>query len=155
ASELSMQGAENLPRGAGEQIISLVERSLELLVIPLPPAPVGVGARWQNSSASPEEGASVDSTFTYLSKNEAGYEIKMETKRLVAGRALKDRAGKTVTLEVKGNSTYTLTTPLDGPTTKASGETKTDIITQAQGEQKHINGEKTGITIDKVQTPKK
>jgi hypothetical protein len=155
ATDLALPGAETLPRGSGEQVIGLLDRALELLVVPLPAASIGPGGKWRVVSSAPEEGADIQSTFTLLAKNEQGYEIKVESTRIVAGRTLKDRSGKVVTLEVKGTSTYTLTTALDGPTIKATGESKTDVITQAQGESKHVNGEKTTVTIEKVEAPKK
>jgi len=154
-SDLALKGAEELQRGGGEQVLAMLERALELVVVPLPAGQVGVGARWQVSSSVPEEGTTLDSTFTWLAKNEQGYDIKVESKRAVGVRTLNDRSGKKITLEVKGSSSYTLTTMLDGPTSKATGESKTDVITQAQDEQKHVNNEKTSITIEKLETPKK
>lgn len=156
ATDLALPGAEALPGGAGEQMRGLLERVKDLLVVPLPPAPVGVGGRWQSVSNIAEEGAAITSTFTYLAKNELGYEIKYETSTIIAGRTLRDqRSGRNVLLNVKGSAAYTLTVALDALTVKGSGQSTTDVVTQAQGEEKHLNGEKTTITIEKEAAPKK
>lgn len=148
--DLDFAGAEGLQRGGGEQILSMVARVQSVLYVPLPTAAIGPGARWKNTTASPQESASVESTYTFVAKSDVGYEIKLETMSLAAPKTMQDpRSGKKISIEVKGGSRYTLTTLLDGPTFKATGDSKTDIAMSEGGGPKHNNTEKMTLTIEK------
>ena len=141
--------SESLPRGAFEQFLGLVARAYDLLFIPLPGAPIGVGAKWVTSSSQAEQAVSVDTTFTLLSKTDNALELKVETLRLAAPRAVRDpRSNQKMMVEIKGGGTFNLGMSLDALTTKASGETVTNIVTNVEGK-KTTAGEKVGVTIEK------
>jgi len=148
--DLDFAGAEGLQRGGGEQILSMLARVQTVLYVPLPAAAIGPGARWKSSTTSPQEGASVDSTYTFVAKSDVGYEIKLETLSLTAPKVMQDpRTGKKISIEIKGGSNYTLTTLLDGPTFKVNGNSKTDIVMSEGGGPKRSNNEKMTLTIEK------
>jgi len=141
--------SESLPRGGAEQLLGLVARAYDLLFVPLPGVPVGVGAKWVASSQQAEQGVSVDTTFTLTSKTDNALELKVETLRIAAPRAIRDpRSNQKVMVEIKGGGTFNLGVTLDAMTTKASGDTVTNIITNVEGK-KTSNGEKVGVTIEK------
>ena len=141
--------SESLPRGGAEQLLGLVARAYDLLFVPLPGVPVGVGAKWVASSQQAEQGVSVDTTFTLTSKTDNALELKVETLRIAAPRAIRDpRSNQKVMVEIKGGGTFNLGVTLDAMTTKASGDTVTNIITNVEGK-KTSNGENVGVTIEK------
>lgn len=141
--------AESLPRGAGEQLLALVARAYDLLYVPLPVVPVGVGARWIASSNQAEQAVSIDTTFTLLAQADNALELKVETLRLAAPRAAQDpRTHQKIMIEIKGGGTFNLGLSLDAQTTKASGETVTNVIQNVEGKKTAI-GEKITVTIDK------
>ena len=148
--DMDFAGAEGLQRGGGAQILSMIARVETVLYVPLPAAAVGPGARWKNTTTSQQEGASVDATYTFIGKTDAGYDIKLETMSLAAPKVMQDpRSGKKISIEVKGNSSYALTTLLDGPTFKCHGESKTDIVMGEGAGPKRSNTEKMTLTIEK------
>jgi hypothetical protein len=146
--DLEFAGAESLQRGPGEQILSMVARVQSVLYIPLPTAPVGPGAKWKTTVS--QEAATVESIYTFVGKTEAGYAIKLETSSMAAPKTMQDpRSQKKITLEVKGGATYDLTTLLDGPTYKGTGESKTGVIMSENQGPKRTNNEKMSLVIEK------
>lgn len=141
--------SDALPRGSAEQLLALVARAYDLLFVPLPAAPVGAGAKWVASSTQAEQGVTVDTTFTLLSKTDSALDLKVETLRIAAPRAIRDpRSNQKMMVEIKGGGTFNLSVALDALTTKASGDTVTNIITNVEGK-KTSAGEKVAVTIEK------
>lgn len=141
--------AESLPRGAGEQLLALVARAYDLLFVPLPGVPVGVGAKWVASSNQAEQAVSTETTFTLLAQTDNELELKVETLRLAAPRAVRDpRTNQKMMIEIKGGGTFNLGVSLDAQTTKASGDTVTNVIQNVEGKKTAV-GEKVTVTIEK------
>lgn len=147
--DLEFSGTESLGRGGGEQLLGMLARVQSLAYVPVPSAAVGPGAKWKSSVAA-GDGAFVDATYTLVGKSDAGWDLKVETSTRMVPKTVGDpRTGKKMTLEVKGGSAYQVTTLFDGPTFKASGESKNEVIASAGGEGKRTNVEKSTTTIER------
>src|SRR5581483_424180 len=114
--DLDMGGADQLPRGS-ESIVGMLARVQATLYIPVPPTPVGPGAKWRALASGNE--AQVESTYTLDGKTDAGWDVKIDTDTMAPPKVLQDpRSGKKVTIKIHGKAHYAATTLFDGPAFK-------------------------------------
>lgn len=126
--------ADKVPRMA-QQILPLFAQSLEFLVIPVPSAPVGVGAKWTTTSHDDQVGATVTTTYTLVSHAGTAAQVKTDITRFAPKKAFEDpQAPPGSMLEVKGSGSYTIDLHLDGVSTKADGSSNMTISLTAPGQ---------------------
>ncbi len=126
--------ADKVPRMA-QQLLPLFAQSLEFLVVAVPSAPVGVGARWTTVSHDEQIGATVTSTYSLTSRNGNAAEIKADIVRAAPKKALEDpQLPPGSMLEVKGSGSYVIGIRLDNVATKADGSSTTTLLLTAPGQ---------------------
>jgi hypothetical protein len=144
--------AEKLPRGA-EEVVQLLLQVFEVLFVPLPSEPVGVGAKWLFVSHAPgtdDDEGSAQSTFTLVSKGDKGeFELKVENIRNGGEKRVQDpRTGARSKIKVSGTSSFALTITLDAPTQKAKGESITKLDISTEGAPAQTQEMKMGLVVE-------
>ncbi len=116
-----------------EQFADLLQKTFELLIVPLPAEPVGVGAKWTTFSAGPanskDEGETA--TVTLLSQSGDALSVKIDTVLATSITPLDDpQAPPGTTVKTDGSTSYEMDLRLDGIAQKGDGhETMTKTIT--------------------------
>ncbi len=111
-----------------QQIIPLLQQSIELLYIPLPAAPIGVGAKWESRSKQGGQGVDIKvvSSFTLKSWTAELGEVDATITKSAPKQAMPDpRAPPGSTMAVEGKATFAWTFRLDKPAQKVSGDDTT------------------------------
>ncbi len=112
-----------------QQIVPLLQQSIELLYLPLPTAPIGVGAKWESrSKQGGGQGVEVKvvSSFTLKSWTAELGEVDATITKSAPKQAMSDpRAPPGATVSVEGKATFAWAFRLDKPAQKVSGEDTT------------------------------
>lgn len=125
---------DKVPRAA-QQLLPIFAQTMEFLVVAVPSAPVGIGAKWATTSRDEEAGATLESTYTLVSHDGNAFEVKADTTRNAPKRAYEDpQAPPGTMIEIKGSGSYTIDLRLDGVASKASGSGKTSVVVSAPGQ---------------------
>lgn len=127
--------SDKLPRGAAEQIMPLFSQVFEFIVAPLPDEPIGVGAKWQETTDGADRGirSKVVATYTLKEWNADGGVIDAEVKRSAPRQQMQDPRMPGASLRLEGKGTYHFEVKLSGLVQKASGENTTVVNIDAPG----------------------
>jgi hypothetical protein len=127
-SELTVGGGEPAHPALAE-LVPLLQGATELLFALTPEEPIGLGAQWSSTSASPEVPGSLSSTYTLQERTESTAVVRVETASEMPASPVPDpRAPPGATMEMKAKGTYTLTLRLNGPAQKAVGDKEQRIV---------------------------
>jgi Family of unknown function (DUF6263) len=125
---------EKVPRMA-QQILPLFAQALEFLAVPVPSAPVGVGAKWTTTTPDEQLGGTVTTTYTLTSHTGTTAEIKKDVSRIAPKKAFEDpQAPPGSMIEVKGTGSYVINVRFDAVPTKADGSSSMTISLTAPGQ---------------------
>ncbi len=122
--ELTFSGDERMQKQGTAEVLDLLQQTAELLSVPFPEEPIGVGAKWDVQNVSVTQGAKV-TTLTHFTLKEwtgdAGV-VGAEIVRSAPKTPLRDPRMPGAMLEVNGKGSYTFNVKLDRPAVKVSGE---------------------------------
>ncbi len=111
-----------------QQIVPLLQQAIELLYLPLPSSPIGVGAKWESRSKQGGQGVEIKvvSSFTLKSWTGDVGEVDATIAKSAPKQAMPDpRAPPGSTMSVEGKATFGWTFRLDKPAQKVSGDDTT------------------------------
>jgi hypothetical protein len=116
AGSQAMQAQQQL----AQQVMESLSQGIQLLLAPLPTAPVGVGAKWELATKSEtEQGAK---RFTLKEVSNEGGVVDSDIEIKVPRRANRDPRGGTVYVEIDGKGRYTQQLRFNQTSPKAEGE---------------------------------
>ncbi len=118
---------DKVPPQAAE-LLQLVAAAFDILLIPLPADPVGIGAKWQTVLTKQGKGTST-ATVSLISKGDGVATVKIENTVNTPPTAINDpRIPPGTTMEIKGSGSYTVDLRLDGVSSRATGTQSVDRI---------------------------
>ena len=129
-----------------------VLQAIQVLVVPLPGEPVGVGAKWKKSENRnmADEGMSVNgaTTMTLVARDTQTATIKVEQHATATMTPKDPRApkGTTVTNDVTGN--YTIVIRLDGVAQKADGNSTNSKTQKVPGQPDQSISAKVALNVE-------
>jgi len=134
--ELTFSGDDRMQKQGTAEVLDLLQQTAELLVVPFPDEPIGVGAKWDMQTVSATQGSKV-TTLTHFQLKEwtgdAGV-VVAEIVRSAPKAPLRDPRMQGATIEISGKGTYTFTLKLDRPAVKVAGESSLDAKIEAKTE---------------------
>lgn len=124
-------------QGVGE-IVSIMQQALELLVVPLPNEPVGIGAKWTKTESKrlADQGTSMSTTVTITlqARDKAGATLKVDASNTGTMAVSDPRAPKGTMVQRSTTASYTVIIRLDGVAQKVDGEAKNDVVQKSPGQ---------------------
>lgn len=140
---------DKVPPQVGE-MLELLSAAFEIMVIPLPSEPVGVGGKWTTMSGAGRGSKGTKTvTLTMTAKTETGASIKIDSVMVAPPMAISDpQAPPGTTLEVKGTGGYTIDIRFDGVSAKANGAQNVEQIVKVPGGQTQKRGAKIEQILD-------
>lgn len=113
---------DKVPPQVGE-MLELLSAAFEIMIVPLPSDPVGVGGKWTTAtSAGRGAQGSQTATMTLTAKTDTGATIKVDSVMSAPPAAVNDpQAPPGTTVETKGTGGYTIDVRFDGVASKAQG----------------------------------
>jgi hypothetical protein len=121
------------------EIVSIMQQALELLVVPVPNEPVGIGARWTKTENKrlADQGAvmSTTVTITLQSRDKASATLKVDATNTGTMAVNDPRAPKGTSVQRTTTASYTVIVRLDGVAQKVDGEAKNDVVQKVPGQQ--------------------
>jgi hypothetical protein len=117
--EVSFAGNPQMKNQLAETVLQGLSQAVQLLLAPLPEAPVGVGAKWELGGAKGEQGLK-RFTLKEVSAESGAIDVDIEIK--VPRRAQQNPRGGTVFVEVDGKGKYAYQLRFDRMSTKVEGE---------------------------------
>ncbi len=123
-------GADKASQGLGELIL-VFQPALELLVIPVPDEPVGVGAKWVKTTGKHTEEMQGQSTttMTLVARDAQTATIKVDASNSMTQTINDPRAPKGASISRNAKGSYTAVIRFDGVAQKVDGDS-TNTITQ-------------------------
>jgi len=120
---------DKVPPQVGE-MLELLSAAFEIMIVPLPSEPVGVGGKWTTAtSAGRGAKGTQNATMTMTAKTEGGATIKVDSTMGSPPAAISDpQAPPGTTVETKGGGAYTIDVRFDGIAAKANGSQTVDRI---------------------------
>jgi hypothetical protein len=121
---------------AAQELLPLVQQTVEVLYPPLPPGAIGVGAQWESTSKQSEQGMTVSVASAFTLKSWAGDSgvIVTNITRSAPKQAVEDpRMPPGATMAVDGKGSYEWSFRLDKPALKLVGDSETKITITAGG----------------------
>lgn len=137
AGEVNFAPNAQMRNELAANVLQGLSQAVQLLVAPLPDAPIGVGAKWELAGASrPGEPDQGTKRFTAKELSADGGVIEADIEMKVPRRPQQTQRG-TVFLEVDGKGKYTYQTKFNAMATKVDGELTVNekIEAPAQGGQ--------------------
>lgn len=129
--------ANEIPRNAAD-VVNVLQQAFELLVIPLPNEPVGVGAKWEKSDSKrmADQGATVSLKTTITLTARDAHTATFQVDNTASGTmAVNDpRAPKGMSVARKTTASYTVSARLDGVSAKVDGTSNTDVTQNVPGQ---------------------
>lgn len=143
--EIKFQDEKAPPQVA--QLLELLAAAFDIMLVPLPTDPVGIGARWQTTLSKPGKGTST-ATVTLLSKTDTGASVKVEnTVNAPASPVADPQVPPGTTIETKGSGSYTVDLRFDGVSSKAVGSQSVDRIIKVPASAQAPTGQTQKITV--------
>lgn len=143
--EIKFQDDKAPPQVA--QLLELLAAAFDIMLVPLPAEPVGIGAKWQTVLTKPGKGSS-SATVTLISKSETGASLKVENTVSAPPTAVPDpQLPPGTTVETKGSGSYTVDIRLDGVSSKAVGSQSVDRIIKVPASPQAPTGQSQKITV--------
>ena len=135
--ELGLAGTDKMQKEGAEELVQSLAQLVELIVTPLPDAPVGVGAKWEVDESA-NEGGVAQKGKRVVELKELGADgvatIVATTEAKVPKRPVPDpRAPRGSTMEADIKGTYTYTIKFDAVASKVVGENVKTIRIEAPG----------------------
>ncbi len=120
--EVSFVASQQLRNQLAETVVQGLSQAVQLLLAPLPEAPIGVGAKWEMGSSSPDQPEQGIKRFTLKEVSAEGGVIEAEIQIKVPRRAQQGPRGGMVFVEADGTGKYTYQVRFDRMSTKVEGE---------------------------------
>ncbi|HVH47126.1 MAG TPA: hypothetical protein VM925_32510 [Labilithrix sp.] len=120
AGEVSFAGSPQMKNQLAESVLQGLSQGLQLLLTPLPTAPVGAGAKWELGAKSEAEQGT--KRFTLKEVTNDGGVVDSEIEIKVPRRATQSPRGGTMFVEVDGKGRYTQQVRFNQTSPKAEGE---------------------------------
>ncbi len=143
--EVAMSGTDKMQREGAAEMLQALQQFVELILAPLPAAPIGVGAKWEGTQTLREGGIEQTAKRTLELKelSEGGATIVSTLEKKVPKRAIPDpRMPKGSTMELDGTGTYTYAVRFDKIATKVVGDqtntVKIEVIDPQSKEKKNL-----------------
>ena len=117
-------GSEDDPDEIATAVTEMLQETLDLVAVPFPEEPIGVGAKWEVVRASTWGASKVTMTYRFLMKEWSGNGgvITAEVVLSSPKTPLADPRLPGAKYEVSGKGNYTFHVQLDRPTVNVSGE---------------------------------
>ncbi len=126
--QLALKGTDAMQREGAEVILEAFQQVAELVFVPLPAEPIGVGAKWESDDAPPPGtpgaagGEAAKRTLELKEATPQGATIAETLARHVPKRPYPDPRLRGATIEVQVSGTYTFVTSFDHVPSKVTGE---------------------------------
>lgn len=133
--ELSLAGSEKMKGQGAEEVIQILTQLIDVMLVPLPEAPVGIGAKWEleeGGEGNPAKGKRVLELKEFA---DGVANIGVVLDRKVPKRAVPDPRMRGATVEATAKGTFTYTARFDQVATKVVGDmSQTEKIEMAVSE---------------------
>lgn len=124
--QLALKGTDAMQREGAEVVLEAFQQVAELVFVPLPAEPIGVGAKWESDDAppagTPGAGETAKRTLELKEAGAQGATIVASTIRHVPKRPYPDPRLRGATVEVQASGSYTYVTSFDHVPSKVTGE---------------------------------
>jgi hypothetical protein len=134
--EVALQADAKLQKAGAEEMLGTFQQAVELMLPPLPDAPIGVGARWERSVDAKQMGLEIKGKHSFELKevDKDGGTIAATIQQKVPKRAIPDPRARGATVEVDATGSYTYAFKFDRVSTKVQGELKRKESIEVPGE---------------------
>lgn len=142
--EVSMQATEKVQKAGAEELLSAFQQAVELMLPPLPDAPIGVGAKWERALDDKQMGLVVKGRHGFELKelDKDGGTVLAKIEQKVPKRQIPDPRARGASVEVDATGSYTYTFRFDRVATRVQGELNRKETIEMPGE----GGKKETIT---------
>lgn len=120
AGEVSFAGSPQMKNQLAESVLQGLSQAVQLLLAPLPTAPVGAGAKWELATKTEAEQGS--KRFTLKEVSAEGGVVDSDIDIKVPRRATQSPRGGTMFVEVEGKGHYTQQVRFNQTSPRAEGE---------------------------------
>ncbi len=122
AGEISFSANQQMKNQLAETVVQGLSQAIQLLLAPLPEAPIGVGAKWEIAPSANAQGDQGTKRFTLKELTAEGGVVDAEIDIKVPRRAQQGPRGGTMFVEVEGKGRYTYQVRFDRMSPKVEGE---------------------------------
>jgi hypothetical protein len=143
--EVSLSGSEKMQREGAAEMLDAFSQFVELILAPLPEAPIGQGAKWEMQETRREQGIEQSSKRTLELKEltaEGGTIVSRIEKKVPKRRVPDPRMPPDTMMEVDAAGSYTYAFRFDRVATKVTGEqtskVKIDVPAGEDGQKKTV-----------------
>jgi hypothetical protein len=134
------------------EIVGVMEQALELLVVPLPNEPVGIGAKWMKTETKrmADQGTTTSTTvnITLLARDQTTATLKVDAANSGTVTVNDPRAPKGTVVQRTTAASYTVIIRLDGVAQKVDGEAKNDMVQKVPGQPEQTLSVKVTQNLD-------
>ncbi len=120
------------------EVVGIMQQALELLVVPVPNEPVGIGAKWTKTESKrlADQGTTVSTTVNVALQARDANTATMKVDATNSGTmAVNDpRAPKGTSVQRTTTASYTVIIRFDGVSQKVDGEAKNDVVQKIPGQ---------------------
>jgi len=128
---------EHSAKGVTE-IVGVMQQALELLVVPLPNEPVGIGAKWTKTESKrlADQGTTMSTTvnISLVARDERTATLKVDASNSGTMAVNDPRAPKGTLVQRSTTASYTVVIRFDGVSQKVDGEAKSDVVQKVPGQ---------------------
>lgn len=144
--EVSLQANEKLQAAGAEDLVSTFQQTVELMLPPLPDAPIGLGAKWERAIDEKQAGLTIKGKHSFELKelDKDGGTVLASIEQKVPKRPIPDPRARGASVEVDATGSYTYAFRFDRIATKVQGELNRKETIEVPGE----GGKKETITRD-------
>lgn len=144
--EVQLRASEKVQKAGADELLGTFQQAVELMLPPLPDAPIGVGAKWERSVDAKQAGIEVKGKHAFELK-ELGAEggtVLATIDQKIPKRQIPDPRARGASVEVDAKGAYTYAFRFDRVATKVDGELKRKETIEVPGE----GGKKETIVRD-------
>lgn len=120
--ELSLAGSDKMKGQGAEEVIQILTQLIDVMLVPLPEAPVGIGAKWELEEGGEGNPAKGKRVLELKELNDGVANIGVVLERKVPKRAVPDPRMRGATVEATAKGTFTYTARFDQVATKVVGD---------------------------------
>lgn len=157
--EVSFVGSEAMRNQLAESVVQGISQAVQLLLVPLPDAPIGAGAKWEIAGGGDEESFEQGARrFTLKSLGGEGAVVDVDIDIKVPRRAVQGPRGGMAFVAVEGKGHYTYDLRFDRTAPKVEGELAVTETVEAPDPSGAPGGAQTMTQTQKakhrIETPK-
>lgn len=134
--EVQLRASEKVQKAGADELLGTFQQAVELMLPPLPEAPIGVGAKWERSVDAKQMGIEVKGTHAFELKELSadGGTVVATIDQKVPKRPIPDPRARGASVEVDAKGSYTYAFRFDRVSTKVDGELKRKETIEVPGE---------------------